>query len=74
MSIAVFWTTNGYGPEKRRCDLRVNTLSTISVVAKPRTAIVINIIVAVGICARNSINFHLPGDLGHTLNGQPGTH
>jgi len=35
--------------------LQVCRLSTISVAAKPRTAIMRNIIVSVGICARNSI-------------------
>jgi hypothetical protein len=48
--------------KKRCCDLRVNEdttyisrLSIISVAAKPRTAIVRNNIVSVGMCAGNSI-------------------
>src|SRR5262249_14599085 len=39
----------------------VHHLSTISVAVKPRTAIVSNIIVPVGICAKKSINLSSPG-------------
>src|SRR5262249_44573543 len=76
-SIAVFWTNLRFFGQPMVmaqksgaaiCALMSTqaklAVSALSVLPKPRIAIVINIIVAVGICARNSIIFPLLGDLG----------